>query len=100
MSTRFSPEGVRGEKTDTTLLLTLVLLVGAGLVVLFSASGFKGEVLANSAWYFVQKQVLLVVAGGIGAWYLSRISLEWVRAIVPWLLLVTLIMMVSVFLPI
>ena len=100
MSTRFSPEGVRGEKTDTTLLLTLVLLVGAGLVVLVSASGFKGEVLANSAWYFVQKQVLLVVAGGIGAWYLSRISLEWVRAIVPWLLLVTLIMMVSVFLPI
>jgi hypothetical protein len=40
MTTGFTPEGVRREKTDTLLLLALILLVGLGLAVLFSASGF------------------------------------------------------------
>ncbi len=100
MTTGFAPEGVRREKTDTLLLLSLVLLVGLGLVVLFSASAFKGEILANSPWFFVQKQVILEGFGVAGAWYLSRIPLDWVRRAVPWLLLVTGLMMVSVFLPI
>ncbi len=100
MTTGFAPEGGRREKTDTILLFVLVLLVGLGLVVLFSASAFKGEILGNSAWYFVQKQLLLIGIGSGAAWYLSRIPLDWVRRAVPWLLLVTGLMMVSVFLPI
>ena len=51
MGTVFLPEKVRGEKTDLLLLSVLVLLVGFGAAVLFSASYFKAEHLTGSSYY-------------------------------------------------
>jgi len=100
MSRSFLPEKVRGEKTDLLLLTILVLLVGFGLACLFSASYFKAERLSGSPYYFLQKQLVLLCFGGAGAWFLSRLNLDLVRKAVPWLLAVSALLMVAVFLPV
>jgi cell division protein FtsW len=100
MAAAFLPEQVRGEKTDLLLLTVLVLLVGLGLAVLFSASYFKAERLSGSPYFFLQKQMTLLFFGAVGAWLLSRLNLDLVRRAVPWLLAVSFVLMVAVFLPV
>ena len=92
----------KGTKTQTDLLLLAVLtfLPALGLVVLFSASFFKGETLAHNPWFFVQRQFFLLVIGSVLAWYLSHVSWAAVRKAVPWLLLISFVLMLMVFLPI
>lgn len=100
MNATFFPEKVRGEKTDLTLLTVLVLLVGLGVAMLFSASYFKAERLTGSPYYFLQKQLVLLAIGVVGAWFVSRLDLDLVRRSVPALLIVSFALMVAVFLPI
>ena len=100
MAMAFMPEKVRREKTDLLLLTVLVLLVGLGTAVLFSASYFTAERLTGSPYYFLQKQLMLLVGGGLGAWALSWLDLDWLRKAVPALLAVTAVLMVAVFLPV
>ena len=100
MSAVFLPEKVRAEKTDFLLVLTLVLLVGFGTAVLFSASYFKAERLSGSPYYFIQKQLVLLALGGVLAWFASRLNLDLVRRWVPLLLGVSALLMLAVFLPV
>ena len=98
--TPFLPERVRGEKTDLLLLTDLVLLVGLGTAVLFSASYFKAERLSGSPYFFLQKQLLLLTLGGGGAWFLSRLNFAAIRRAVPLLLIISALLMVAVYLPV
>jgi cell division protein FtsW len=100
MSAVFMPEKVRAEKADFLLFLALVLLVGFGTAVLFSASYFKAERLSGSPYYFIQKQLVLLVLGGVLAWLASRLNLDLVRRWVPALLAVSALLMLAVFLPV
>ena len=100
MSMAFLPEKVRGEKTDLLLLTVLVLLVGLGTAVLFSASYFTAERLSGSPYFFLQKQLVLLLVGIAGAWFLSRLNLDLVRKAVPLLLGISALLMVVVFLPV
>ncbi|NNM68289.1 MAG: putative lipid II flippase FtsW [Spirochaetales bacterium] len=97
---RFGLEKGVKPTTDLMLLTLLVFLPLLGLVVLFSASYFKGETLANNPWFFVQRQAVLLVVGAFVAWFLSHVSWESVRKAVPILLLANFILMLAVFLPI
>lgn len=99
MGAAFLPERVRAEKTDLLLLTTLVLLVGLGAAVLFSASYFKSERLVGSPYYFLQKQLVLLAIGGVGAYLLSRLDLDLIRRAVPLLLALSFFLMIAVFLP-
>jgi cell division protein FtsW len=100
MSWAFIPERVRGEKTDLLLFAALVLLVGLGAVALFSASYFKAERLTGSPYFFLQKQLILLAVGGAGAWFMSWMNLDALRKVVPWLLAISALLMVAVFLPV
>ena len=98
--TPFLPERVRGEKTDLLLLTDLILLVGLGTAVLFSASYFKAERLSGSPYFFLQKQLFLLALGGAGAWFLSRLNFAVIRKAVPALLIISALLMVAVYLPV
>ncbi len=100
MSAVFLPEKVRADKVDFLLLLSLVLLVGLGTAVLFSASYFKAERLSGSPYFFIQKQLVLLALGGVLAGFASRLNLDLVRRWVPALLLVSALLMLAVFLPV
>jgi cell division protein FtsW len=100
MSAVFLPEKVRADKADFLLLLSLVLLVGLGSAVLFSASYFKAERLSGSPYFFIQKQLILLALGGVLAWFASRLNLDLVRRWVPALLAISALLMLAVFLPV
>lgn len=84
---------------DTLLAAMVVLLAGSGLVMLFSASWFLGERLMGDGYYFFARQTIWALAGGLGAWLLSRLPLQWWRKRVVGLLIVTAVLMVLPLLP-
>ncbi len=98
MST-FSPERVEHERYDTLLLGAIILLVGIGLSVLFSASYFYSERLMGDPLYFFKKQAAFVALGASIAFVLSRISVELVRRSSPVVLLVAFALSLMTFLP-
>lgn len=98
MST-FSPERVERERYDTLLLGVIVLLVGVGLSVLFSASYFYSERLMGDPLYFFKKQAAFVALGIGVAFVLSRISLELIRRSAPVVLLAAFCLSLMTFLP-
>ena len=66
---------VRVKKYDLTLLVVLMLLILAGLVILYSTSVYNGEVKFHDAMYYLKKQLfatalgLAVVYMGAGNYY-------------------------------
>ena len=60
---------VRVKKYDLTLLVVLMLLILAGLVILYSTSVYNGEVKFHDAMYYLKKQ-LFATALGLAMMYL------------------------------
>lgn len=56
-------------KYDVTLLLTLLVLVVAGLVILYSTSAYNGEVKFQDKFYYLKKQLFATMLG-IAAMYI------------------------------
>lgn len=54
---------VRVKKYDLTLLVVLMLLILAGLVILYSTSVYNGEVKFHDAMYYLKKQLFATVLG-------------------------------------
>jgi cell division protein FtsW len=59
-------------KTDWTLFLTVVVMVGFGLVVLYSASSAIGELRFRSSWHFVIRQLAWAVLAFLALMYFKR----------------------------
>jgi cell division protein FtsW len=98
MST-FSPERVERERYDTLLLGVIIMLVGIGLSVLFSASYFYSERLMGDPLYFFKKQAAFVAIGAAAAFVLSRLSLDFIRRAAPVVLLAAFALSLMTFLP-
>ena len=54
---------VRVKKYDLTLLVVLMLLILAGLVILYSTSVYNGEVKFHDAMYYLKKQLFATALG-------------------------------------
>ena len=76
-----------------------MLLAGLGLAFLFSASFYYGELQFGNSYYFVIRHGVYLLAGGIGALIMSRISLNFLKRMVPLLLLVSFILLLLPFVP-
>lgn len=81
------------------LLLSVFLLAGVGLAVLFSSSYFRAERLFDRPLHFFQRQAMWVLLGGGVAFLASRISIRLFRAWLPAILAVTLTLMLMTFMP-
>ncbi|MCA1753314.1 MAG: putative lipid II flippase FtsW [Spirochaeta sp.] len=92
-------ERVDQRPVDSFLLATLVLLAGLGLSVLFSASYFRAERLFGEPSYFLQRQIVWLALGMIGAVTATRVSLDALRKVIPLLLVPTLVLMLLSFVP-
>lgn len=68
---------------DTTLLLTLFLLVVFGLVILYSTSAYNGEVKFHDAYYYLKKQAFATALGIAGMFFTANMDYHvWRRAAV------------------
>jgi len=87
----------RGERgTDTALLLTLILLVGTGMAVLFSTTRAGSS---SPLQDFLREQRLPLIAGLAGALFAAWIPMEVVRKAVPIFLLGSLMLMILTLVP-
>ncbi len=99
MSERFQAEKIGHSQADYTLIALLVLLLGFGLSTLFSASYYYGSRMFGSAEHFLYRQLVFVAIGIAVAYVLSRVSLDFVRKMVPALVFVTFLLTLLTFVP-
>ncbi len=92
-------EKVERAPGDFTLVLSIILLLGVGLSVLFSASYYHAETTFGSPYFFLRRQVLRVIIGGVLAYLASRLPTESLRRYTPLLLFGSLVLMVLTFVP-
>ncbi|MDF2669360.1 MAG: stage sporulation protein [Paenibacillus sp.] len=84
---------------DFLLLLLTFLMVGFGLVMVFSASSaiaISSEEYNNNAFYFVKKQAIFAVLGTIGMFFLMNISMTKLRLLLKPYFIIVMIMLVLV----
>ncbi len=99
METNFSAERLKTEKNDYVLFGILILLVGLGLAALFSSSFYYAEYKFEDPLYFLKRQLILIVLGLILAFLASRVSLQFIRKMIPAFVVFTLILTSLTFIP-
>ena len=59
---------------DDTLLVVVLILVGIGLVLLYSTSAYNGRVKFHDSFYYLKKQGFATLVGLLGMVIISRID--------------------------
>jgi cell division protein FtsW len=99
MSQVFAAERVERQKSDFLMICSLMLLVGVGLAMLFSASYFRSSLILGNPWRIFTDQCVYAAVGLVLAVITSRLPLERIRSALPWLLGISLVFMLMTFLP-
>ena len=63
------------KKIDGTLLVTVWILLGLGLVILYSASAYNGRVRFHDPAYYFKKQLFASALGVIGMYAVAKTRL-------------------------
>lgn len=87
------------QPTDQRFLFTIILLIAIGLVMLTSASSIVAYSLYDDSYYFLKRQFLSVILGGILFWLMAKIDYRHWRKIAFFLLLCSLALLSLVFIP-
>jgi cell division protein FtsW len=99
MSQVFAAEKVERQHSDFLLVASLLLLLGVGLTVLFSASYFRSAIIRGNPLSLFTTQCIWAGLGMVLAVVASRVPLERIRALLPWLLLASFVLMLLTFIP-
>jgi len=99
MSQVFAAERVEKRQSDFLLICAFMLLMGIGMVMLFSSSYFRANAKYANPLYFVFNQSVYAGIGLIAAFVASRLPLEKIRQLLPWLLILSFVMMLLTFIP-
>ena len=92
-------ERVEKERGDMLLVMLIVVILGAGVALLFSSSyPFAGRAF-NDPLYLVKRQLIWAALGGAAAFLISMTPLELFRRSMPLLLLATLVAALLPFVP-
>ncbi|HUY74254.1 MAG TPA: putative lipid II flippase FtsW [Candidatus Dormibacteraeota bacterium] len=92
-------EAARGRQPDRLLLFTTVLLCGAGLVMVTSASVAFAYTQHQSAFYYAERQALWMVFGFIALFVLGRIDYRRLRPLAPAGAVTVALLMILVLVP-
>ena len=63
--------GKSAGKLDDTLLIIVLILVGFGLVTLYSTSAYNGQVKFGDSAYYLKKQLFATILGVAAMYFLS-----------------------------
>ncbi len=84
---------------DRTVLLVTYALAGIGLIIVFSASGVMAETRYGDSMFFLKRQALWLLLGLAALHGVSRWDYDRWRPLVPWVLGVTLALLMLVLVP-
>jgi len=83
---------VTSKKTDTGLLVSMVLLLGLGLLTLYFTSADYGLRFHSGRNHFIKQQIFPVIIGLVCMTIMACINLELIRKLMPWILFGTLVL--------
>lgn len=86
-------------KIDRVFLITIFIIILFGLVMLSSASSIVAYSSYNDTYYFLKHQLISVGIGAIAFWLASKIDYRFLRKIAFYLLILSLIFLILVFIP-
>ncbi len=92
-------EKVEKKSSDFLLVIILILLIGIGVSLLYSASFYSAKRLDKDTNYFFLKQLGWIVLGGLGAFLMSTTPLELIKKAVPFFLVISFILMILTYIP-
>ncbi len=99
MNGSFVVEKIDSRPADFLFTGITVLLAGLGLAFLFSASFYYGERQFGNSYHFVIRHAVYLLVGSAGAVLMSRISFDFLRRLVPVMLLASFILLLLPFVP-
>ena len=82
-----------------SLVILTLLLCGIGLLFIYSASSYNGEVNYSDSFFFVKKQALGFVVGIVAMILISKFNYRKFIKLKWWVIAVSVIMLVLVFIP-
>lgn len=91
---------VNSKKTDSGLVVAIILLLGFGLLTLYFTSADYGLRAHSGTTHFLKQQLFPVFVGLVCMIGLACINLDWIRKMIPWILFATIILNILPFLPI
>ncbi len=86
-------------KSDIPLIIVVVLLVGLGILMVYSAGSYTGERLYGNKFYYVYKQLVGVVLGAAVMFTMSRVDYHILGKLRYVILAVSVILLAIVFIP-
>lgn len=90
---------VNTKKTDTGLIVSIILLLGFGLLTLFFTSSNYGSRFYSDSGHFLKQQLFSVVLGLVCMIIMVCVNLDWVRKFMPWILLLSIVLNLLPFFP-
>lgn len=84
---------------DLPLLAVTVALVGLSLVMVYSTTAIMSQEKYGDGFFFVRKQGLAALVGLFLVWACSRLPLDWIRKVSPYLYVGCLVLLVLPLLP-
>jgi cell division protein FtsW len=92
-------ERVEREQVDYLFIVLIILLLGIGMSILFSASYYHSEKLGRGPLHLFNKQLIFVAVGCLALIVFARLPLQHLRRFMPYIVLGTLILSVLPFIP-
>ncbi|MBN1524436.1 MAG: putative lipid II flippase FtsW [Spirochaetales bacterium] len=93
-------ERVEKERIDYLFIILIILLLGIGLSMLFSASHYHSEVkLGKGPLHFFNKQLLFIVIGTVALVFAARFPVEKFQKLIPVLVIASIFLSLLTFLP-
>jgi cell division protein FtsW len=92
-------EKIEKKSADYSLILLIMLMLGIGAAVLYSASYAHAERLGKSPYHFFTKQLIFIGIGGLVCFVVSCTPLQLFRRAIPLILLTSLVLTLLTFVP-
>ncbi len=92
-------ERINRKPADLVLIVDLVLLLGIGVVVLFSASAYYAERVTGNPYFYLKRQIVWIVIGLFVGIIASLTPLDLLRRITPMVVFLSLSLLLMTFIP-
>ena len=92
-------EKIAKKSADYSLILLIILMLGIGAAVLYSASYAHAERLGKSPYHFFTKQLIFIAIGGFVCFVVSCTPLHLFRRAIPLILLTSFVLTLLTFVP-
>ncbi|HMO51145.1 MAG TPA: putative lipid II flippase FtsW [Kiritimatiellia bacterium] len=86
-------------KSATAIIAIALLLITAGIIMLFSTSAVQAEATYNDPAFFLKRQVVALIVGFIAALACMRIPYPYWRTLAPFLAVIAIVLLVMALIP-